>query len=188
MEEEITTRAMEIFFIAMKAAKKVMGLSYQEIEDLASEAFLICWRNIPKMREKAIDVFLFILKKTAYHRALDYIRRDRLRNWIEQNPVDKNDHNGRSHRIYPRKLDERLDSVLIALEQISEPWLTSAKLYYVEGYTVGEIALLTKRKIQTVKQDLYLVRNEIRKLLGLPPTNKGGNKRWKAGERCGGRA
>lgn len=131
--------------LSLYANKWVMDFSIAE--EIASSAFIKIWKNHHKLDSYgAIRAYLY---KTVYHGAMDYLRKEKSRNRVEEAVAvpDISFNSPYDHLI--RTETYRL--VHAALKELSPGSQQIISMYYLEGKSTGEIARELNLHPSTVK-------------------------------------
>lgn len=130
----------------------------QRADDLAQETFIKAWLSCDKIRDDSI--FDTWIRKIAYNTFINYQRRSKL---VYSSLDDLTVQNVAS--------DNRTDSTFQyqelyhALSLLTAKERTSIALYYIDGYSLDEIAEIEGASIDAIKQHLSRGRTHLRSLL-----------------------
>jgi len=143
--------------------------------DLTQETFIKAWKNLDRFRLDS--TFWTWLYRIAYRVALDYIK------------LKKYDLAYLAEEEVNLKAEEKTEPLAAVLEQSRNQELFSALqelsfnnrvaivLYYFQGLSYKEIAAVTKRRLGSIRTDLYRGKNKLREILcrrwGLQDERKG---------------
>ncbi len=145
-------------------------------------AFAFC-RNTADAEDVSQDVFIKL-----YTSDIEFHTHDEEKAWLIRVTVNKCKDLRKSKWFVTRtELDENIPAssqddtenseVLKAVLSLSEKYRIVIHLYYFEGYSVGEIADITKRKPSTVQTQLQRGRELLKKQLGEGYDYEYGNQR-----------
>lgn len=126
-------------------------------EDIAQEAYLKAWISIDGFRNDAS--FSTWLRRIAYTTFLNAARKERP----TENIAECHDGAALSSDTADGKF--RYESLYMALGMLTAKERASILLYYMEGYTVREIAEIQKVKEEAVRQQLSRGRARLHKIL-----------------------
>ena len=142
---------------------KTLGLNETEAHDVASETFLAAYQNISKFQAKSkLSTWLW---KIAYHKAVDYIRKNNR----EQSLADEPDEQLADKKIaqVAAELENKEHSQIVwdAVRSLPGDWALAIMLFYRENKTITEISKIMKKRKGTVKTYLFRGRKRLKKLL-----------------------
>ena len=133
-------------------------------EDVLQETLLQAWVGIRRLREpKTVGQWLLrVAKNRCYDFSKSAQRRDQPTESGELTQfVDRF-----GHRQTRRK--QLLNDAVEALEEVPETERKAAKLFYLEGFTIAEIAARSHSAEGTVKRRLFQARGHLRESFGIP--------------------
>lgn len=126
-------------------------------DDIAQESLMKAWISIDSFRGDAS--FATWIRRIAYNTFINFKRGDIFSNVLPDTVL--------STSISDAKADESFEyqELYGALEKLTPKERTSILLYYLEGYSVKEIADLEETSTDAVKQHLSRGRTHLRKIL-----------------------
>lgn len=140
-------------------------------EDIAQEVFVYVWENRKQLNfSEGFHSYLF---QSAHTRAIDYLRRNKLkRNYIDQssqtflNEYESylNSDNQTLKNLFSKDFEQKLDKLL---SQLSEPRRQAFEMVYIDGLKAKEVAEKMQIPIRTVESHIYLTMKHLRKHLSL---------------------
>jgi len=139
------------------AAYAVLG-DFHDAQDLAQESFIRAWSRLEKLRDP--NRFPGWLYRITRNCCLDYMRRregDAVP--LSQENVPASDVPTASERL---ERTEMREAVLDAIRSLSEPNRLATTLFYIDGYSVEEVAEFLEVPPGTVKRRLHDSRKKLR--------------------------
>lgn len=142
----------------------------EDAEDVLQETLLDAWTGFKYLRDP--DNARAWLMQIARNRCADYFRSRQHR----EVPIESSEIESRLDAVAPfsRQLDI-VRETLGALDQAPEAEREVAKLFYLKGYTIAEIAERHSRPEGTVKRQLFMAREFVRQALGITPPERIGS-------------
>ncbi len=125
-----------------------------DAEDAAQEAFVQAWRDLSALREP--EAFAGWLRRIATNRCRDVLRRSPRRWGVGERTV------ARADPIVEASRRALRDRVLQAVQSLSEPNRLAVTLFYIDGYSVQEVADFLEAPVGTVKRRLHDSRRRLR--------------------------
>ncbi|NIR02104.1 MAG: sigma-70 family RNA polymerase sigma factor, partial [Gemmatimonadales bacterium] len=131
---------------------------FHKAQDIAQESFIRAWRNLEGLREPgSFPGWLFRITRNC---CLDFLRR---RN-PDPLPLSGVEMPASDVPPAPKELAdaEMRGAVLDAIRSLSEPHRLATTLFYIDGYSVREVAEFLDVPAGTVKSRLHDARNKLR--------------------------
>jgi RNA polymerase sigma-70 factor (ECF subfamily) len=143
-----------------------------ERDDVLQETLLQAWAGVRSLRnpEKVRQWLL----QVARNRCRD-AHGGRVRIVPEADPDQRASCMTRRGRDVERRAEAR-DRATEALSAVPEPQRESAELFYIQGFTVAEVARALGRPQGTVKRWLFDARRHMRRAAGMPERENRGRK------------
>ena len=138
------------------------GLTHEDIEDAASEAFLTAYQAIHRYNGKGkLSSWLWVI---AYRKALDIQRKKQNKEVLN---IDVIKAASDWAEISENELESKEESEVIwdAVQQLPAKWIPSIVLFYREGKTIVEIAEILDIPANSIKTYLNRGRNKLYELL-----------------------
>ena len=134
---------------------------FQLAEDAAQEAFLEAYRNLNSLREPA--AFPGWFRKIVFKQC-DRITRIRSFAII---PLDAAEDRASQQPTQADAAEQREmnDKILAAVDSLPDHERAATMLYYISGYSQGEVAVFLDVPVTTIKKRLYSARNRLREML-----------------------
>lgn len=140
-----------------------------EAEDVSQETFIKVWKSLKKFdKTKKFKPWLYRIAKNA---AIDYLRQRKIFLSVE-NLHDEEGENTDNFFIDPKPLPldvvaslENKEAILRIVDSLPKIYAVVLKLYYLEGFSLPEIAEILSESIDTVKSKHRRALIRIRKLL-----------------------
>lgn len=128
-------------------------------EDVMDETFITLLVKRRHFREeKSLKAFLF---KVARNKCLDYLRRDRRLTPLDEGAVGKLMGDAEEEAI----LSERNQRFYLALQELPPNYREALELFYLEGFSVEEIAAILRKNRKQVYNFLQRAKERLRKIL-----------------------
>ena len=132
--------------------------SFHDAQDIAQEAFVQAWRDMGNLKDDA--KFPNWLCRITRNRCLDFLRRRRLET------VDL-DEAGTVPVSLPGPMEqverkELVESVLALVRSLPEKQRITTTLFYINGYTVNEVAEFLEAPVGTIKRRLHDSRQRLK--------------------------
>lgn len=142
----------------------------EDAEDVLQETLLDAWTGIQNLRQPALARAW--LMQVARNRCADYFRSKQRR----EIPVESSEIEDRldAQNQRDRRQVDIVGEALGALEQVPEAEREVARLFYLKGLTISEIAERHRRPEGTVKRQLFTARGFVRQALGVTPPERTG--------------
>lgn len=144
-------------------AYAILG-NFEDAQDVAQDCFVRAWRELPDLRETAN--FPAWLHRIARNRCLDLLRARKSRPQRDSRPIEEIEHalphastESPSSAAQRRELRQ---AVLDAISALSEPNRLATTLFYIDGYSVDEVAEFLEIPSGTVKRRLHDSRKQLR--------------------------
>ena len=133
---------------------------FHDAQDVAQEAFIRAWCRLAELRDP--DRFAGWLYRIARNCCVDFLRRAAG----EPAPLEKVD----TAAVAPAHVNpsaqleaaEMREGVLAAIRSLSEPNRLATTLYYINGYSIEDVAGFLEVPVGTVKRRLHDSRNRLR--------------------------
>lgn len=124
-----------------------MSLSYQDKEEIVSDAFYLLWKNSEKINDDIKSYLAAIARNCAYRR---------LRDMKLTYSIDE---------AYGIGLNQDIDGLIFIKEKVNA--LNKEEkdlfwLFYIEGFGVKEIAKKYKKRVGSIKVRLYRLRKKLK--------------------------
>ena len=142
--------------------------SEEQAEDLTSEVFLRFLEKVEKNKEeseqKEIKNLLAFLFQTARNLVIDFYRRNaRPIVSLENFPIDIVDK--KNNLVDQINLKDDSFNLQIALKKIKESYREVIVLYYLEGFSISEIAEILNKNQGTIRVQIHRALKTLRKEL-----------------------
>lgn len=137
-------------------------------EDLFQEALLQAWKGLPLLRSP--DRFRAWLLQVARNRVSDFFRSSKR----QEQPAEEDQIEIAFNRFgrAAKERRDKTDEVVDALQTLSQAERDTAKLFYLEGLSIAEIAKRDCRPEGTIKRRLFSARQHLREALGVKRKEK----------------
>ena len=143
-----------------RSALRMCG-SAAAAEDVAQEAFLAAWRNLPQFRgDSRFSTWLY---KLTTHAAIDYLRREKRHEVSDIDDVTVADDASNPQETAERR--EAQSAVRRALMALSPEYREIVLLRYMQELSYEEISSLLKLPPGTVKSRLSRAKGQLRDIL-----------------------
>ena len=130
---------------------------FHEAEDVAQQVFVEAFERLGGLRDPArLGAWL---RSITIHRSIDRIRRRRDQADIEAGPVPESNEPTPQEQLSKQELRE---SVLAAVGRLSKTQRETTTLYYINGYSVAEVAAVQEVPVGTVKRRLHDAREKLK--------------------------
>ena len=133
-------------------------------DDVLQTTLIQAWTGLANLN--APEKFGAWLLRITRHRCLDFLKTDRR--YEKTTDSDELDSLAAKQHHSHERLHGRFATVVEALDTAPQKQKQVARMFYLEGFTVAEIAERQKCARGTVKKRLFHARNHIRKSLGVP--------------------
>jgi RNA polymerase sigma-70 factor (ECF subfamily) len=131
---------------------------FHEAEDVAQEVFVEAFERLGNLREPArLGAWL---RSIAIHRSLDALRRRRPDVSLSEGCLQALDEPSPHEQLERQDLRAR---VLEAIRRLSRAQRETATLFYIDGYTVNEVARMQEAPVGTVKRRLHDARKRLKR-------------------------
>lgn len=142
---------------------RTLGLREDEIEDVASEAFMAAYKGIRRYRGQAeLGTWLW---RIAYHQGVNYLRKNRRENQLFAEQGEQLANSRNIQALAKPESKEQAELVWDAVERLPRLWAMATVLFYREGREVKEIAKIMRVRQNTVKTYLFRGRKRLKELL-----------------------
>jgi len=135
--------------------------SFADAEDIAQEAFLEAFESLNTLRKP--ESFGGWLCSIARSKSRKSMRRDKRRQRREESAETRPPQPSEPEEVAAR--NEARGQVMSALAKLSDANRETATLYYINGYSTGDISRFTGRPVGTIKRRLHDARSQLRKEL-----------------------
>ena len=132
--------------------------NFQDAQDIAQEVFIQAWRDLGSLKEPAR--FPNWLCRIAKNRCMDFLRRKKL-NTVELEEA-KTVLDPLPLPLEQAEKKELAEIVLSAVKALPEKLLLTTTLFYINGYTVNEVAEFLKVPTGTIKRRLHDSREHLK--------------------------
>lgn len=135
-----------------------------DTEDVLQETLLQAWVGISHLREpKTVGRWLL---RIAQNRCRDFLKSAQRRD----QPMEAGELTQFIDRFGHRQIRQRhlFNDAVSALEEVPETERKAAQLFYLEGFTIAEIAARSRCAEGTVKRRLFQARAHLRQSFGIP--------------------
>jgi len=151
-------RLVERFQGAVFGTAYALVGDFHDAQDLAQESFVRAWRRLGDLRDP--DRFAGWLYRITRNRCLDFLRR----RGAASVPLSRAAALASGTPAAPERLEkaEMREAVLAAVRALSEPNRLATALFYIDGYTVREVAEFLEVPPGTVKRRLHESRKQLR--------------------------
>lgn len=139
-----------------------------DAEDVLQETLVDAWAGLRRLREPG-NVRAWLMQ-VARNRCSDYFR-SRERREISTESSELEDRIDALGHAYGRDR-EVIGEMMDALECIPDAERRTARLFYLDGLTIAEIAERHRCPAGTVKRQLFTARDSIRQTLGIAPPER----------------
>ena len=132
-------------------------------EDVLQETLLQAWVGIHRLREpKTVGQWLL---RIAQNRCYDFLKSAQRRD----QPIETGELTQLINRFSRRQIRQRnlLNDAVAALEEVPATERKTAELFYLEGFTIAEIAARSRCAEGTVKRRLFQARAYLRESYGI---------------------
>jgi len=151
-------RLVERFQDAVFGAAYALVGNFHDAQDLAQESFIRAWSRLDKLRDP--DRFPGWLYRITRNCCLDFLRRRET----GAVPLSQDNVPASDVPTAPETLEkaEMREAVLDAIRSLSEPNRLATTLFYIDGYTVEEVAQFLEVPPGTVKRRLHDSRQRLK--------------------------
>jgi len=130
---------------------------FHDAEDVAQQVFVEAFGRLGGLKDPArLGAWL---RSITIHRSIDRIRRRRDQSNIEAGPVPVSNEPTPPERLSKQELRQ---SVLAAVARLSQTQRETTTLYYINGYSVAEVAAVQEVPEGTVKRRLHDAREKLK--------------------------
>jgi RNA polymerase sigma factor (sigma-70 family) len=137
---------------------RLLGLSENETEDIASETFLAVYQGIGRYTGRAkLSTWLW---KIAYNKAISHIRQK-----IRHQKLQERLQNQYDEQITDPSGDDKAGIVWDAVKKLPQDYAMAVVLHYRQEKSVKEIADIMRKRQNTVKVLLFRGRERLKELL-----------------------
>jgi len=142
---------VKMFQDAVYGVAYAMVGNFEDAQDIAQEAFIQTWRNLGSLKEPT--KFPNWLCRIARNLCIDFLRQRKLETVELEEAITV-------HAPSPEPLEqtekkELAESVLAAVRALPEKLRLTTTLFYINGYTVNEIAEFLDAPAGTIKRRLH---------------------------------
>jgi len=132
--------------------------NFHDAQDIAQEAFIQAWRDLDSLKEPA--KFPNWLCRIAKNRCMDFLRQAKLDMVELEEAYTINDPSpGPLEQVEKKELTE---SVLAAVRALPEKLRLTTTLFYINGYTINEVAEFLEVPAGTIKRRLHDSRKRLK--------------------------
>jgi RNA polymerase sigma-70 factor (ECF subfamily) len=153
-------RLVELFQDAVYGAAYALLGDFHDAQDAAQDAFIRAWRSLNDLQDP--DKFPGWLYRVTRNCCVDFLRKSDA----ETVPLDEATEPSASSKAAspPDQLEavELREGVLAAIRSLSERNRLTTTLFYIDGYTVEEVAQFLEVPAGTVKRRLHDSRRQLR--------------------------
>jgi len=141
------------------AAYAMLG-DLHDVQDVAQDAFVQAWRDLGSLRDPA--KFPAWLYRITTNRCRDFLRRPRRRAVPIDDAVPMPASCDQTDPAKHAERREMREGVLAAIRSLSEPNRLATALFYIDGYSVDEVAAFLDVPSGTVKRRLHDSRQQLK--------------------------
>jgi RNA polymerase sigma-70 factor, ECF subfamily len=142
------------------AAVAILG-SFEDARDVAQETFIQAWTGLPGLRDTTcFPAWLF---RIAHNRCHDLLRRARPAEALVSAVTELVPAGGRSDPAVCASRSDLRRRVLGAIGALSEPNRLAVTLFYINGYSIEEVAQFLEVPAGTVKRRLHDSRRRLQR-------------------------
>jgi len=143
------------------AAFSMLG-DFDDAQDVAQEAFIQAWRDLDSLRDP--DRFPGWLYRITCNRCRDLLRRQERTSGLLEADTEALAADARPDPAEQVAQSEVRELVLSAIRSLSEPNRLATTLFYINGYSVNEVAEFLNTPAGTVKRRLHESRKRLKGL------------------------
>ena len=133
---------------------------FHEAEDAAQQVFVEAFQRLGNLKDPArLGAWL---RSVTIHRCIDRLRQRREVSAIEQGALHASDAPTPPAEVERRELR---DQVLDAIAQLSKTQQETTTLFYINGYSVEEVATMQEVPVGTVKRRLHDARAKLKEVM-----------------------
>jgi len=153
-------RLVERFQDGVYGAAYAMLGDFDDAQDVAQEVFVQAWRDVRTITDPA--KFAAWLYGITRNRCRDFLRRPRL----HTRPVEQSEHalaaSAETDPVARLEKAEIRDAVVAAIRRLSEPNRLATTLFYINDYSIEEVAEFLEVPAGTVKRRLHDSRQQLK--------------------------
>lgn len=140
-----------------------LGLSVDEVEDVAAETFLAAYRALGRYGGRSqLSTWLWSI---AYRRAIGHLRRNRRHLQLEEQIAAGIPDDEQPRPLVAAEAGETGRIVWQAVERLPRLWAMAVILHYREEKSMADIAQIMQTNQNTVKTYLFRGRQKLREIL-----------------------
>jgi len=140
-----------------------LGLSEDEVEDVASETFLAAYNGLSRYSGRAeLSTWLWSI---AYRQGVNYLRSNRRQWQLEAEPYEQIASSKEQEPAATLQDKETEEIIWEAVERLPRLWAMAIILYYREEKSIADIAKIMQAKENTVKTHLFRGREKLKEIL-----------------------
>ena len=133
---------------------------FHEAEDVAQQVFIEAFERLDGLKDPArLGAWL---RSVTIHRAIDRVRRRRDMAPVEDEPASARDELTPHGQMERRELR---DQVLGAIARLSKTQRETTTLFYINGYSVQDVATIQEVPVGTVKGRLHDAREKLKEVM-----------------------
>lgn len=135
--------------------------SFEDAQEIAQEAFIQAWRDLADLRDTGR--FPAWLLRITRNRCHDFLRNQKHRSSPVATPIEVS---VGAEAIDPAEEAARSEirqRVLAAIRSLSEPNRLATTLFYIDGYSIAEVAEFLGAPVGTVKRRLHESRKRLKR-------------------------
>jgi RNA polymerase sigma factor (sigma-70 family) len=157
-DSRVFAQFVKIYQDMVFACCRSMGLREDEIEDVASEAFIAAYQSIKNYNgQSKLSSWLW---KIAYHKSLDYRKKMQNKAIPAADSIDTLAAGASSPEMH-LSAQEQNAAIWEAVQRLSHPQAAVIVLYYREGKSIEEVGRILEIPENTVKTYLHRGRKEL---------------------------
>ena len=132
--------------------------NFHAAEDIAQDVFVAAFERLATLKNPArLGAWL---RSVAIHRSIDFLRRRREIAAVDERAMGETDEHGPAARLERRELRA---AVLAAIGRLTTAQRETTTLFYINGYSVAEVAAMQEVPVGTVKYRLHDAREKLKK-------------------------
>ena len=148
----ITRYQASVFGVALSRLRH-----FHDAEDIAQGVFVEAYNSLERLQDPTrLGAWL---RSITVHRCIDHIRQKR--DTAELDIVDEHVHNALTPQVALEK-QETQNQVMRAIKRLSKTQRETTILFYIEGYTLAEVAAIQDIPTGTVKRRLHDARAKLK--------------------------